>query len=240
MIAPIWVSVLFIVLTVLTMSFASLIFRKAIFSSSLTEENKFRYSRVIGLLGRLWILGIAVLGVMDVFVDFSSFPPKIILAIIPPFILVVWMSRSKAFQQLLPSFPILFLYFLQFFRVIVELVLFELWKKGLIPQSMTFAGRNFDILVGLSAPLVGWMLYYKKILPDKTALIWNILGLLILTNVVVTGILSTPTPLRVLFEDHANIAIGHFPFVWLPTVLVPIAYMLHITAIRYYFAKSSK
>jgi hypothetical protein len=189
---------------------------------------------------RFWLLGTAVLGLFNVFEDFSP-PPKILLAIIPPFAGVIWLARSKFLPSIFASMSILTVYFLQFFRVIVELCLHELWKAQVLPRSMTFEGRNFDIVIGLTGPIVGWLVYKSKTLPEKAALAWNILGLLVVSNVVITGILSTPTPFRVFFEDYPNTAIGFFPFTWLPTVLVPIAYALHVIAIRYcLWTKNSK
>lgn len=236
----IWVSMVFIILSVLTMSFFTLLLKRAIMGSALSEDDKFKYSFRIGMIGRMWILTTAVLGLLSIFEDFSL-PPKIILAIIPPFAGVIWLARSQFTLKMFAGMAILPVYFLQFFRVIVELELHELWKAGYLPQSMTFEGRNFDIFVGASAPIIGWLAYKSKSIPEKFALYWNIWGLLVLTNVVVTGIISTPTPLRVLFEDYPNTAVGYFPFSWLPTILVPIAYALHVLAIRYYFwSKSSK
>jgi hypothetical protein len=236
----IWISMVFIILCVLTMSFFTLLLKRAIANSPLPEEKKFSYAFRIGMLGRLWILVTAVLGLLEVFEDFTV-PPKIILATLPPFLVVLWLARSQFTVSILPGLSIMTVYFLQFFRVIVELELHELWKAGLLPQSMTFEGRNFDIAVGLSAPIIGWLVYKSKSIPEQFALYWNIWGVLVLTNVVVTGILSTPTPFRVFVEDYPNLAIGYFPFTWLPTLLVPIAYALHVLAIRYYlWPKNSK
>ncbi len=223
------------------MSFATLLLKKAVLNSSLTDERKVSLVRIIGVVGRVWIMITAIFGIMDFFADFSTMPPRIVLAIIPSTIFLIWLMRSKLIKDLLPTFPILPLYFLQIFRVAVELELYELWKAQLVPQSMTFSGRNFDIVVGATAPIVGWLVYRSRALPTSVAVAWNILGILILSNVVVTGVLSTPSPMRVFHEDFPNSAVGIFPYVWLPTILVPIAYGLHIIAIRHYFAtKNSK
>ncbi len=233
--APMWLSVAFIILTVISFSLGTVIFKKAAFYSQLPDAQKMDLIRKAGLFGRIWILLIAVLGLTDFFQDFSSLPPRVLLAVVPMILALIWLARTKLIPKLFPSLSILSVYFLQVFRVAVEIGLLNLWKAHLVPQSMTFEGRNFDILIGATTPIVGLLVYKQKLLSEKWAFYWNILGILVLTNVVVTGLLSTPTPLRLFFEDYPNIAIGIFPFVWLPTVLVPLAYGLHILAIRYYF-----
>ena len=44
-------------------------------------------------------------------------------------------------------------------RVGVEVVLFWLFIKRVVPESMTFEGRNFDIISGITAPFVAYFAY---------------------------------------------------------------------------------
>lgn len=46
-------------------------------------------------------------------------------------------------------------------RFFVEIVLYQLFLNKMIPELMTFSGRNFDILPGISSPIVA-VLYSKK------------------------------------------------------------------------------
>ena len=57
-------------------------------------------------------------------------------------------------------------------------------------------------------------------------------GLLLLANIVVVAILSAPLPFRQFFNEPANTVIADFPWVWLPGVLVPVAYALHLLSWR--------
>jgi hypothetical protein len=54
----------------------------------------------------------------------------------------------------------------------------------------------------------------------------------ILLNIVIVAVLSTPVPFRVFMNEPANTVILSFPFVWLPTVVVPIAFLGHIASLR--------
>jgi len=64
------------------------------------------------------------------------------------------------------------------------------------------------------------------------ALLYNIGGLLLLVNVLVIAVLSMPTPLRVFHNEPANTLLAYFPYIYLPGVLVPLAYTLHIFSLR--------
>jgi hypothetical protein len=95
---------------------------------------------------------------------------------------------------------------------------------------MTFDGRNLDILIGLTAPLAAWILYRTR---SRTfGILWNIAGLASVLNIATIAILSMPTPLRRFMNDPPNTLLAHFPFIYLPAVLVPAGYIAHILSIR--------
>ena len=56
--------------------------------------------------------------------------------------------------------------------------------------------------------------------------------LLLLLNILAIAALSMPTPLRQFMNEPANTIIGEFSFIYLPGVLVVIAYSLHIFSLR--------
>lgn len=61
------------------------------------------------------------------------------------------------------------------------------------------------------------------------------LGLLI--NIVIRALLSFPSPMQQLAFDQPNRAIIYFPFIWLPTVVVPIILFSHLASIWQLFRK---
>lgn len=63
-------------------------------------------------------------------------------------------------------------------------------------------------------------------------LIWNFLCTCFLINIVARALLSTPYPLQTLALDQQNIAILYFPFVWLPTFIVPLVLFGHLVSLR--------
>ena len=119
----------------------------------------------------------------------------------------------------------------QSFRIGVELFLHQLWIGGLIPKMLTFEGANVDISIGATAPIAAWLSTRGKF-GMKLAVGWNALGLLALTDVMTRAVLTTLGPLNVIRTEVQNLMIGTFPFLFIPTVFVPMAIVLHLLAIR--------
>jgi hypothetical protein len=98
---------------------------------------------------------------------------------------------------------------------------------------MTYYGRNFDVLAGVTAVVLAIWLKRRGEAPLRlVVLAWNLMGLSLLTVVLVHGLLSIPYPSQVLHLSVPTFVIASFPIVWLLTVLVPIAYLLHLASIR--------
>jgi hypothetical protein len=97
---------------------------------------------------------------------------------------------------------------------------------------MTFEGRNFDIIAGISAPIIAYFGLTKTKLNKKTILLWNFICLGLLANIVVNALFSAPSPIQKFAFDQPNIAILNFPFSWLPTFIVPIVLFGHLISIR--------
>jgi len=97
---------------------------------------------------------------------------------------------------------------------------------------MTFEGFNFDILSGILALPVGYLLSRKKSYAPQLAVAYNVIGMLLLVNILVIAVLSMPTPFRYFQNEPANTLVAQFPFILLPGILVPIAYSMHIFSLR--------
>ena len=107
-------------------------------------------------------------------------------------------------------------------RIPVELILFSLFAYGVIPQLMTFEGRNFDIVAGITAPAIAYWGFTKKIIGSRWILLWNFISLGLLLNIVINAILSAPFPFQQFAFDQPNTAVLYFPFVLLPAFIVPV------------------
>lgn len=178
-----------------------------------------------------WLSFSAALALTGWLAVFDAVPPHFFALVMPTLVATFALAFSKAGQNLGERAGILGLVGFQVFRIPVEWVLFQLHRDGIVPVQMTFEGRNFDVLTGLSAPLVAW-LAYRGVIGRRGLVAWNCAGLALLANIVTIAILSTPTPLRVFVNEPANTFITHWPWVWLPAFLVPAALLGHLLAFR--------
>jgi hypothetical protein len=219
---------------VLTIAFFGLLLREfkiALNKSAFDHQQKKKiFSRLLlGLV--LWAALVSVWSMSGRMADFSMFPFNVLPVLIIPLITVLIITFSKTFREILIHVPAQNLVRLQSFRFFVEILLWALFLQNQLPVQMTFEGRNFDVLSGLSAPIVAYLISRQK-LSRSAFIIWNILCLGLLLNILVTAILSMPGPMRVFMNEPANTIVTAFPVSWLPGLLVPLAYGLHFLSLR--------
>ncbi|MEO0472369.1 MAG: hypothetical protein AAF206_22290, partial [Bacteroidota bacterium] len=184
------------------------------------------------LMGSLaWLAILSLLSLSGFLYNFEL-PPPFLIVLIVPLVTLVLILRSAAFQRVLAHIPASWLVYLQAFRIVVEGLLWLLFLDNVIPVQMSFEGRNLDVLVGLTAPFAAFLFFRSGNIQKRAGIIWNIFGLILLANIVITALLSTPTPLRVFMNEPANTIVVLFPYVFLPGILVPLAYYLHILSLR--------
>jgi hypothetical protein len=189
--------------------------------------------RILLPLVMLWFSIIGTLTVRGFFADFTSLPPHLLFALLlPAFAFAIFSFTSKAIPDALRQTPLYWLIAFQSFRVVVEVILFRGFKAGAIPVQMTFDGRNYDILIGLTAPVAAWVATKLHKRQAVFVVLWNVAGLVSVINIAVVAVLSMPTPLRYFMNNPPNTLLTHLPFIYLPAVLVPAAYIAHVLSIR--------
>lgn len=211
--------------------------KKGISRSSWDAVRKKKFISVILTTTILWMVCVSVWSISGIMADFSKFPFNFMPVIAIPLIIVVLILFSQRLSEILQNIPVANLIRLQSFRFFVELLLWALFVAGIVPEQMTFEGMNFDVLTGITAPLIAWLVSKNKI--SRPALIvWNLAGMLLLINIVTVAILSTPSPLRFFMNEPANTIVAHFPVSWLPGFLVPLAYTLHFLSLKQLLSKA--
>lgn len=187
-------------------------------------------SRSLGLLITWFILisGLALTGFTQ---RADWFPFNLILIVVPPVIAAFILVFSQTGGVLLKHIPLSGLTYLQSFRVVVEVLLWMLFLNEKLPVHMTFEGKNYDILAGLTAPVVALTLSKNKIV----MILWNLFSMALLLNIFITGILSAPTPIQQFFAEPGSALLMKFPFILLPAFLVPMALLVHLLSLRKLF-----
>ncbi|MBJ7428255.1 MAG: hypothetical protein JHD28_04770 [Bacteroidia bacterium] len=225
---PNYISIVFALTTIATL----LLFVYAIKNSSHEETKK--KANWIALCLISWLIIQAVLTIQNVYnTNTYSFPPKIIVfGILPAFFAILLLFITPKGKQFIASLPIKNLTYLNTVRLPVEVVLFWLFINKTTPELMTFEGRNFDILAGITAPIIAYLGFRKTSVNRPLLLIWNFVCLGLLINIVLNALFSAPTPVQKFAFDQPNIAILYFPFSWLPTFIVPIVLLGHLISIK--------
>ena len=212
---------------------ATLLLFYQIVKKSVSETTRKKANLILFALA-IWLTIQAVLTLENIYnSDTTSIPPKILLfGILPTVLTIVFLFITRPGRQFVDSLPLTNITYLNVVRILVELVLLWLFLNKAVPQLMTFEGRNFDILVGITAPFIAYFGLTKGKMSRQLILIWNLVGLSLLLNIVVNALLSAPSPLQKFGFDQPNLAITNFPFSWLPTFIVPIILFGHLTSIR--------
>jgi hypothetical protein len=187
-----------------------------------------------------WLTVQTVIGISGFYTVSSGFPPRFLFLLPPPFLFIIALFTTTKGKQYLDTLDIKTLTLLHTIRIPVEFVLFWLFVHKTVPELMTFEGRNLDILSGLSAPFIYYFGYVKRIFSNKILLLWNFICLALLLNIVINAILSAPFPFQQFAFEQPNIAVLYFPFNWLPSCVVPLVLLSHLTAIRQIINEKNK
>ena len=215
--APIYVSILFGLITILTLFFIL----KAI-----------RFSKPVLIVMLLWLVIQSLIGFTGFYSNTQALPPRFLLLILPPFISIFLLFATKRGKQLIQNFDPKILTLLHCIRIPVEWGLYLLASYHTIPFLMTFEGSNFDILSGITALFVFYFGFIKTRLNRVALLVWNICCLILLLNIVITAILSAPFPFQQFAFNQPNIAVFYFPIYFLPGFIVPVVFLAHVVEIK--------
>jgi hypothetical protein len=176
---------------------------------------------------------LALSGVLDVW---TALPPRWPLLPLTALGTLVLLGLTQAFRRLLPEIPPWQPVALQTFRVGVELAFWRLHTEGVAPIQVTFEGRNFDALVGLTAPVIAAGIAFGWFGPRVT-IVWNLFGLAMLANAIGTVATSAPGQIHLNWPGEPFAAISSWPVIWIPAILAPVGIFLHIVSIRRSFTR---
>lgn len=177
-----------------------------------------------------WLALSAGLAHSGVLARFDVAPPRVLLLPLTALASLALLSRTDRMKRLLAATPRAWPIALMSFRLPVELMLWQAYREGAVPRHLTFEGRNFDVLVALSAPLVAWAVARGR-LGARAVVVWNVAGLALLANVVGMAVTSVPGPARLDWPGPPMTLVATAPFVWLPAFLVPVAAFGHVLSL---------
>lgn len=172
-----------------------------------------------------WFVVTGILSYSGFLKKTNALPPRILFVLLTSTIYVIYFFKTINTDNL----KLKYLLLIHTLRLPVELTLYQLFLQGKIPIIMTYKGWNFDILVGITAIIILLSkVFFKKELNNNLFKVWNIFGLVFLTIIVITAILSAPSPLQQFAFAQPNIALLEFPYSFLPAIVVPVVLLSHL------------
>ena len=220
---PGYISIVFILTTFLTLGFLFRAIRQTVFDTV--------SAKLVVFFITFWIFFQAIFSLGGFYLITDKVPPRLAVFGVVPAILLIISLFIFARKSFIEPLPLKTLTFLSVVRIPVELVIFWLFQNKLMPQIMTFGGWNFDILSGITAPFIAWFAFRGSETNRPLLIIWNIFALALLVIIITIAILSIPSPFQKLAFDQPNTAVLYFPFIWLPTIIVPIVLFSHLTSL---------
>ncbi len=212
---PIWIDLLLLITCLLTIGF-------------------FYYSngkpKRLTIVLILWSVVHSALAYNGFYQNMVAIPPRFGLVLIPSLLFIIYGLLPGQHEWLLKARNTKISTLLHVVRIPVEIVLFALFIYKMIPELMTFEGRNYDIIMGVTAPVIGY-LFLKKKIGSKGLLVWNIIGLILILFILLNGILSAEFPFQQFGFEQPNRGILYFPYVLLPALIVPIVIWTHLSDI---------
>jgi hypothetical protein len=134
------------------------------------------------------------------------------------------------FRSALLSLPLSALVALNIGRV-AGIFFVLLYAQGRLSAPFAPSAGWGDVITGLVAiPVVLMMRGHSDRAAVLPIALWNAFGALDLIVAISLGILSAPgTPLRIFTEGPGTLAMTHLPWIMIPTMLVPIYLLIHLT-----------
>jgi hypothetical protein len=158
--------------------------------------------------------------------------PRLPIAIFAPVIIgLILLLRSKSIAAVLDATPASWLVGLQAYRIFGGIFIAN-WVHGSVAGPFAWPAGIGDMLTGIMALPVAWLLASGAERGRTAALSWNVFGLLDFAVAITMGVLSTPGPFQILGLDIPASLAGTYPAVLIPAFAVPSSILLHALSIR--------
>lgn len=178
-----------------------------------------------------WLAIVWWLAVDGAFRPRPGVPAMPIAIFLPVLIGLPFLLRSERIGSVLDATPASWLVGLQAYRVFGGIFLVA-WSRGAMSGTFALPAGMGDVLVGVLALPVAYLLHVGAPSARRLALAWNILGLVDFAIAVGIGILSAPGPFQLIVPDTPNTQLGTFPTVMISVFAVPSSILLHVLSLR--------
>lgn len=221
----------YILFTAIVVLVVLLAYRLVLQKMAIPAKERAKKFLVASVFVLAWIAYLTIISLTGILKDLSL-PPKFpLLIFLPLFIGFFVFYRKSRDSAVIKEIPKVWPVYFQSFRIIVELILLYTFYANIIPESATFEGLNFDILMGISAPFVAYLVVRK----DGSRVgqyIWNVLGILMVLFVGFIVATSMYNPQMWGSEvPLVSLEFIEMPYLLLAGFLAPIAIFMHVVSL---------
>lgn len=141
-------------------------------------------------------------------------------------VLSFFIPTIKAF---LFSLEVEMLHYLHLWRLPFAFVFLWLYQAGYSGLTSTFEGLNYDIVIGLTAPVIASLAFSQKMLNREILIGWNLLGIL------AWGIAAWLTGSELIGSVHLSQLFTALPYTFFWGFLMPVSLLSHFLALAHLF-----
>jgi hypothetical protein len=157
-------------------------------------------------------------------------PPLFPVLALAMTVLGVRFTRSTFGDRLARGVPLAWLVGFQGFRLPLELLMHRAYTEGVMPVQMSYSGRNLDVVTGATAIVLAIAMSIWSV-PKAIVWIWNVMGLMLLFNIVGVAVASLPL-FQAFGPDRVNTFVTYPPYVLLPAIMVLAAWAGHLVVFK--------
>jgi hypothetical protein len=227
---PLWVSMLFIVSFLLSLTMIVRPARQAALNAGLSVERSKIIQRGIIFFYLLWLGYASALALTGV-LDRSTLPPRVMIFITLPLfiILLAFVGNTRLYKQLLRSATLESLIFMHVFRF-VGIFFFVLYFYNVLDPHFAVSAGLGDIITALFAIPVARAVAQKKSWAVKAVYVWNIVGILDILTLLSIATYGAIKAAGAGVQGGGEMTM--FPFVWFPAFAPGTILFLHAGVFR--------
>lgn len=176
----------------------------------------------VGIMA-IWVGGLALLGISGLLPTKSSMVPWLVF--FTPIVLLYVATIIPGARNYMRGIKDEQLHHLHLWRVPFAFVLLWFYQAQITPLGLTFEGYNYDIIIGLTAPVIGSLAFSQKMLTKEIVLGWNGLGIVFL--LISTGLIF----MELTVNQKALLLFNDLPYLAIFGFLLPLSLFAHVLSI---------
>jgi len=185
--------------------------------------------RRLGFIAVAWFVAMVAVGGAGLFrLDGAGAPVVGTVLVVSLVSALLAYRRSPALRSMVGNVPTAGLVAINAFRLF-GVFFVALHAAGRLPPTFALTAGIGDMVVGLAAVPLAWMVHRRAAGWRTATVAWNAIGMADLLVAVTLGVGSAAnSPLRFIHEAPESGTIGNLPWVLIPTFLVPLYLLSHV------------